>query len=172
MKSYAGIGSRETPLHILAIFEKIGAFLATHGYTLRSGHAEGADQAFERGCDAQSGKKEIYIPWSGFEGSDSQFIVSDPLAFEIAAAYHPRWESLSQGAQKLQARNSHQVLGWNLKDPCKFVVCWTKNGLGKGGTGQALRLAEKNEIPIFDAGCFTNEDEVKRSFNDFFKMYK
>jgi len=29
---------------------------------LRSGSAEGADQAFERGADKVKGKKEIYLP--------------------------------------------------------------------------------------------------------------
>ena len=48
---YAGIGSRETPGLMLGAFARIGEFLAKKGYTLRSGGADGADTAFEVGCD-------------------------------------------------------------------------------------------------------------------------
>ena len=49
-KYYAGVGSRSTPMHIQKLFEEIAATLAQNGYVLRSGGAEGADVAFERGC--------------------------------------------------------------------------------------------------------------------------
>ena len=32
----------------------------------------------------------------------------------------------------------------------KFVICWTKNGKGTGGTGQAIRIAKGFGIPVFD----------------------
>ena len=119
LKCYAGIGSRETPEDVLNLFKMIGAYLAVEDYTLRSGGAEGADKAFEFGCNNAEGLKEIYLPWSRFEGSDSNLIVSDPKAFEIAEEFHPYWHNLSQGARKLQARNSHQVLGWDLNTPAR-----------------------------------------------------
>jgi predicted Rossmann fold nucleotide-binding protein DprA/Smf involved in DNA uptake len=59
---YAGIGSRRTPVTILKQFTKLGMLLGKAGYTLRSGHAPGADISFENGCDQVKGKKEIYIP--------------------------------------------------------------------------------------------------------------
>jgi hypothetical protein len=89
LKYYAGIGSRETPSGILTIFEKVGTFLANKGFILRSGHAPGADKAFEIGCDKVNGKKEIYLPWRNFEGSDSKLVVDNPKAYEIAQKFHP-----------------------------------------------------------------------------------
>lgn len=154
MNYYAGIGSRETPNEILTMFEKIGYYLGQNNFILRSGHAEGADQAFERGCDKVNGKKEIYIPWRNFEGSDSKLIVEYGEAFKIAEKFHPYWHNLKDGAKKLQARNSHQVLGKDLNSPSSFIVCWTKNGKGSGGTGQAIRIAKAYEIPIFDVGGY------------------
>ena len=47
-------------------------------------------------------------------------------------------------------RNGCQVLGLNLDDPVDAVVCWTKDGKGGGGTGQAIRIAKSRNIPIFD----------------------
>ena len=68
---YTGIGSRETPLEYIQLFIRIAEYLASVGYTLRSGGANGADLAFEIGCDNKQGKKEIYIPWYSFNNSDS-----------------------------------------------------------------------------------------------------
>lgn len=157
-KIYTGIGSRETPEDILEFFFYLAHDLALEGYTLRSGGAPGADQIFEKGCDAVAGSKEIYLPWSGFESNDSTLIVSDPKAFQIAEQFHPAWHRLSPGAKKLQARNSHQVLGKSLDSPTDFVVCWTPRGSGSGGTGQAIRIANHYNINVFDAGAYSLQE--------------
>ena len=154
MVYYAGIGSRETPTEILNIFENIGFYLAENNFILRSGHAQGADQVFEKGCDKTNGKKEIYLPWRNFEGSNSSLIVKDMEAFNIAKKFHPYWHNLKDGAKKLQARNSHQILGKDLNTPSSFVVCWTKNGKDIGGTAQTIRIARYYDIPIFNAGGY------------------
>ncbi len=167
MRYYAGIGSRETPEFMLLVFEEIGEFLAKQGFTLRSGGAKGADKAFENGCDKVKGNKEIYLPWEGFEDSNSMLIVRNPKAFEIAEQFHPYWHNLKQGARKLQARNSHQVLGKDLNTPSDFIICWTKNGNGSGGTGQALRVAKHYNIPVFDAGKYSNLDDLLVNLKEF-----
>jgi len=138
---------------------------------LRSGHAPGADISFERGADKANGKKEIFLPWRNFEGSDSNLIVSDERTFEIAKRFHPYWHNLKQGAQKLQARNGHQLLGWDLNTPSKFVICWTEKGKGKGGTGQGLRIAMEYKIPIFDAGRFDSIENVRLMLKEFLIEY-
>lgn len=167
MAYYTGIGSRETPQEILDLFIIVGRFLAQKNFTLRSGHAKGADQAFEIGCDKVKGKKEIYIPWKNFENSDSSLIVSKPKAFEIGEKFHPAWGNLSDGARKLQARNSHQILGEELCELPDFVICWTKKGKGSGGTGQAIRIAKYYNVPIFDAGAYNSIEEVKKELKIF-----
>lgn len=168
MAAYAGIGSRETPIEVIEAFERLGFWLASKGYILRSGHADGADSAFERGCVRANGTMEIYLPWKGFNESASEYILKqNDEAISIASRFHPAFDRLSQGAQKLQARNSYQVLGYDLNTPSKFVICWTKQGKGSGGTGQAIRLAKKYSIPVFDFGKFDIE-EAKKEFNVFF----
>lgn len=142
----------------------MGEVLDTHfNFVLRSGGANGADLAFEQGVDRAYGAKEICLPWRGFNNSDSDLIVSDRKAFEIAERYHPYWFHLKEGAKKLQARNSHQVLGKDLNTPSSFVICWTKNGKGQGGTGQAIRIAKAYDIPVYDAGSY---DDMKRFYDD------
>ena len=154
MYIYTGIGSRKAPKDVLRTFVILGKALAKHGFVLRSGHAPGCDLAFEYGCDLLNGYKEIYIPWKGFNTSDSLLCTQTDKAIEIAKKYHPSWNGLSQGAKKLQSRNSHQVFGLNMETPTHFIICWTKDGKRGGGTGQALRIAEANGIKIFDAGAY------------------
>lgn len=157
---YAGIGSRETPKEILDLFYNIGHALSVFDFTLRSGGAKGADISFELGCDLVKGVKEIYLPWKGFENSKSNLYNITKEAMDIAKKYHPYWDRLSDGAKKLQARNSYQVLGYDLKTPSKFILCWTKNGKGSGGTGQAIRIAKDYNIPVFDFGASGNIKEL------------
>mgnify|MGYP002784156739 CR=1 FL=1 len=149
---YAGIGSREAPSDALSKMREIGAFLASRGWTLRSGAAEGSDTAFEAGAIAAGGDVEIWVPWAGFNGHRSTRVPS-PEAFALASMHHPAWASLTRGARALHARNCHQVLGADLATPVSMVVCWTKGGGGSGGTGQAIRLGRARGIPIFDLGA-------------------
>ena len=150
---YTGIGSRETPPTFCVIMTNSARQLARAGYTLRSGGAPRADLAFEAGAGEQ---KRIYLPWPGFNGSDSPLHTFDAQttarAEAIAAAHHPRWSRLSDAAKKLHARNVHQVLGDDLASPSEFVICWTAGGKLQGGTAQALRIALAYKIPIINLG--------------------
>lgn len=148
--AYTGIGSRETPKEALDIFTQIAEVLDILGYKLRSGGADGADTAFELG----SSDKEIYIPWAGFNKSTSRYHNVSDEALHMASKYHPYWDKCSPGAKKLHARNCYQVLGYDLKTPTSFIICYTKGGKGGGGTGQALRVAKDHNIKIFDAGGY------------------
>lgn len=151
MKAYAGIGSRETPSDICALMAQIAAYLERRGWTLRSGGADGADTAFERGVLLDT-SKEIFLPWSGF----NRRIITPKIgpeiyerALRIAERYHPAWSKCGPTARKLHTRNVFQVLGADLETPSKFIVCWTKDGKASGGTGQAMRIAA-DKIPIFN----------------------
>lgn len=154
MKYYTGIGSRQTPINVCEYFTTLAYDLYLKGYILRSGHAEGADQAFEQGAP----ECDIYIPWKNFNGSNNKthlLVYMDQELRDIASKHHPAWDKCSEGAKKLHARNVHQVLGNNLDSPSEFLVCWTPNGSGSGGTGQAIRIAQAYGVPIFDFGKST-----------------
>ena len=68
----------------------------------------------------------------------------------MAETFHPAWNRCSLAARKFHARNCHQILGYGLNLPVKFVVCWTPRGEVIGGTGQALRIAKHHNIPIIN----------------------
>ena len=127
------------------------------GYILRSGGATGADTAFELKI-GNPGYKEIWLPWEGFNNNPSKLFLPSTLerypvckqAIEIAKKYHPTWDKLKYGAQRMMVRNVFQVYGKMLQYPVDFIVCWTKDGKATGGTGQAIRIAMDNNIPVFN----------------------
>lgn len=153
MAAYTGIGSRSTPDNILCVMEDAGYRLARIGLTLRSGSADGADAAFQRGaqryhkdCNMVQNPKdiaEIYVPWKNFNGGeglidiynilpddlDKKFTSNAETRWEFVKEVHGGWEKLSQGARKLHERNVHQIFGPNLElaylTQSKFVIYWT-----------------------------------------------
>jgi hypothetical protein len=155
MKAYTGIGSRRTPLDILNQMSLIAESLQ-NTYVLRSGHAPGADIAFEDGISTNH--KEIFIPWKGFNGSSSPLYNQPAESFYIASQLHPNWKNLKESVKKLMARNVQQVLGLELNNPSKFVICWTPDACmshksrskDTGGTGLAISVADNNNIPIIN----------------------
>lgn len=159
---YTGVGSRETPEHIIKVMVDLGEKLADLGWVLRSGAAQGADQAFELGWirhvqkTKDFTKAELYIPWEGFEkhsrdgcfGCNILPDLDDPVMYEkaikIAEETHPAWDRCSRGAKTLHTRNVYQVLGRTLDKPSRMLIAWaptTKSGTPKGGTATAIKLA-------------------------------
>ena len=167
---YAGVGSRETPEHILNIIHHIGAYLATQGWILRSGAAKRADASFEEGALHVEGETEIYLPWKSYNhhGSDLH-----PAAYpfsekekQFSAKFHPAWKKCSPTVRLLHQRNTRIMLGLEavhgeMVQASKFVICWTPQGLLKGGTAQALRIATAMNIPIINFGSATTAQELE-----------
>lgn len=161
---YTGIGSRETPLAVQETMAKIAQELGAAGYVLRSGGANGADTAFELGAKRSNAKMEIVLPWNGFNKryiDNVNYFVHGycPWAEQAAAAIHPNWSACSEAVRKLHTRNMLQLVDKEVKNPSKFVICWTKDGKASGGTGQAIRFAEALEIPVFN---LKNQDALVR----------
>ncbi len=155
--TYAGIGARTTPPDVLALMRASASKLAAENWTLRTGGAEGADQAFFDGAIAVKGCAEVYLPWPGYN-NHREFRLGRPSerAYEMALKHHPAWSACSDAARTLHARNCHQVLGHLLDEPANFVVCYTPDGSltgdsrAAGGTGQALRIARTAAVPVFN----------------------
>lgn len=152
-RHYTGIGARRTPSDMLALMTRAAFALLKRDYVLRSGHAAGADSAFERGAGAVA---QIFLPAPGWRGSASPF---HPEAMEpalwarartIAAAHHPAFASLERFVQDLHTRNVFQLLGPGLDAPSDFVLCWTLDGEASGGTGQTTRIAKAHGVPVYN----------------------
>ena len=173
---YAGIGSRNTPKEVLDAFEYLGKELGQRGFILRSGGANGADSAFEKGCDSVGGDKEIYLPWKDFNGNKSpRYVYQNGIeAAVLAMEYHPNFQPLKPAAKSLIMRDGYQVLGEDLNTPSDVVICYTEGGAGGGGTGQAIRNAKGHNIKICDFGRWPKEQAMeiaKKLVNTLEKMF-
>ncbi len=169
-KIYAGIGSRNTPPDICKELTSIALILAFKGYTLRSGGAAGADHAFEYGHGCNNGvltPMEIWLPWKSFNKHYSTLILEDTipeLVIGITSKIYDRWDTCSEGARKLHARNVYQILGHDLDKPVDFVVCWTdRDDTDTGGTQFGIHLAKEWKIPVYN---FYKEEEKKLFYKD------
>lgn len=163
MRYYTGVGSRDTPQVVCDDMTEIAAFLRPY-FFLRSGGAGGADSAFE---DGAGDHKEIYLPKDGFNGryhDDEVFFYManypdiNNRAKKIAEKFHPVWNRLDYRSKQFHTRNVYQVLGKDLKSPSKFLICYTKGGLMKGGTATTLRIAKEYKVPIYNLGKMSKND--------------
>jgi hypothetical protein len=154
---YAGIGSRNTPNIILNSMRLLATKLETFGYMLRSGGAVGADSAFESGIINPLNKEIFYAD----DATDS--------AIKYASNFHPAWYKCTDYVRNLHGRNSMILLGKNLDEPVKFVICYTENGKDVGGTGLGIRIAQNQHIPVFNLffeesiqqiNCFIGENDL------------
>lgn len=177
--AYAGVGSRETPEIYREDIMRIVKVMCDFGYTLRSGGATGADEMFETACVYCDGRKEIYLPWDGFNNyvADKDHFVyqySHQTA-SIARQFHPKFYRMGEKSQKLIARNGHQIFGASMLEPVMCVICWTPDAAPVGGTGQAIRIATFHRIPIFNLGFYDNlhdkfpRDKRMEQFHDWIK---
>ena len=117
--------------------------------TLHTGAALGTDQwAAERWCGL--GKQvQLHLPWSAYESywvSDIRHRYAQQVEIEIepcladsdrynVAVHHPRWDTLSQGAQKLHLRNHAIIASCVQVYACPGIARWG------GGTAMGIKLA-------------------------------
>jgi hypothetical protein len=161
-KFYTGVGSRKTPVAILKIMGQLATKLNSDGWVLRSGGADGADTAFEKGNSIVGIISVIY------RARDAT-----PAAMAIAAKFHPAWDRCSDFARRLHGRNAFQVLGDNLNSPSRFLVCWTPDGAAShkersiqtGGTGTAISIADHYGVEIFNLARPDHLDRIKAFIN-------
>lgn len=149
---YTGVGSRETPPRIMRLMTSFAFALQGKNFWLRSGAADGADTAFERGAGV---RKDIYLPEPYYRGHASPKIMPSARAMEIAMQHHPAWSRLKPFHRLLHGRNTHQVLGDDCKTPSEFLVCWTPGSGRPSGTDQAIRIARAHGVPVYN---FNDED--------------
>lgn len=169
MTRIACIGSRETPTAVREWMEGFGAQLVA-SYTIVSGNAPGADQAWVRYVNTIApGRVELCLPWATFEHSaihpDNKVRVFDLLehSYEtaIASEMHPRWTQLAGPAKMLLTRDvmivrdTRLVIGY--VDPHKRLG---------GGTGFAFRVAQRFDIPTIDVAKPSERHRLECAMRD------
>jgi hypothetical protein len=89
-------------------------------------------------------------------------------AMQIAQQFHPAWNRCSTYAKQLHGRNAFQILGLDLDQPSRFLVCWTSDGceshasktIDTGGTGTAISIADHYGVEIINIGNPSQHDRI------------
>lgn len=176
MLYFAGIGSRQTPPDIQRLMAIIAEQLTGMGWILRSGGAQGADQAFESGARADRVQS--------FHALDAKTV-----AYRSVDWFHPYPRALRSYARQLMARNLYQITGIevesfpinaredllqiSIEQLSSMVICWTPDACSEGikttsktgGTGQAIRIASYLKIPIYNLCNQSALPKLVSSFN-------
>ena len=173
---YAGVGSREITPEGAARMKKAVEILNAEGYKANTGDALGADAIVRENANGLN-----------------VFTAKDATARtrKIAKEIHPDWDALVEGAKKkakkagkdgekaasyvidLMARNTNQVFGKSLKTPVDFLIVWTADGITSyqdrsvqtGGTGQAIELASRKNIPVINLLNDNWEQELRETID-------
>lgn len=190
-KYYTGVGSRNLTPSQLSLLEEIGKVMASKGFTLRSGGADGADIAFQKGaCSVNPTKTEIWIPWKTFNNlplsqeslSQANYVTISQEQTEKAGQWlcdtgiMPWWSNCKQSVQKLHSRNVHQVVGRGkdeetssgncssatLSKVCIYAAEEDEKGNVKGGTRTAVMASRFLNIPTYNILIDEQRDKLLR----------
>ena len=161
-KAYAGNGDDTTPEDVQEEMKKLAKWLDDEGFVLRTNGNKTGD-VFELG----STKFEEYLPWNTFNKKKSKYHDVSEDAKELASRFFPKYKELKESVQKIIGANSHMILGENLRDPVKFLVVWTNDGVEKlenvtfktGFAAQSIKIASSRKIPVFN---LKNPDAIER----------
>jgi len=159
MITYTGIGSRKISSKESEIILTISKSLSEKGLIVLSGNAEGSDITFQEGS---RGKCVIMLPWEGFNqkkydytNSLDHYIIDprkDKSAKNSVNEFHPNPKSLNKYGKLFMIRNYYQIHGVYNYPRSSFVVCCSdeENGEVRGGTGQAVRIANHLKIAVIN----------------------
>lgn len=147
MEFVACIGSRAINSEEQNLCYKIGQFLSQN-YNVKTGNAIGADQAYARGVNSINPTQlYLYLPWKKYNNAivsgNNVCYEPDKDWFLIAKEIHLYWDSLGLGGRSLHARNVGIV------ENVEFVIALPNISNG-GGTVMGMRLATKNNIPVYN----------------------
>lgn len=148
------IGTRTPTKEQRAVCVKLGMWIAVNKHQLRSGNAEGCDQAYAEGANhIDPTAVHLCLPWPNYErqavvaGNHVHLLEDlDPTHLqalrEEAARTHKRWSNLTQGTQKLHTRNGLII------ESCDLILALPNSSPWGGGTGQGMRIAEQRGIRV------------------------
>lgn len=153
-KAYAGLSNPDTPEAIQVQMKKMAVYLEEQGYTLRTNGGKGGEEALEAAVKI----KEIHLPWKKFNDHDSKFNKTTDSAKSVIRNFAPSFDTLKPAVQIIVASKAHVILGKDLQNPVKFLICWTQDGAETveernprtGFIGVGIALAASLKIPVFN----------------------
>lgn len=160
---YAATGNQNPPPEVLSRIESVVRRLNQMGFTARTGGFEGVEEAVEK----TSAKKEVHLPWKGFNDKESKFTWTKERATSVARMFQPGFDALKKPVQTFLAKNARLILGDSVASPALFLIVWTEDGCNTikrrnaqtGFAGHPIAIASALGIPIYN---FQNPEDERR----------
>jgi hypothetical protein len=154
--SAAITGNKEAPPEILEKVAQLAQYLESRGFTIRVG----GDGPVEDAAEVASQKKEVLLPWRGFNDKESATTFPIERAFHIAKMFHPTWDHMKKGVQSILAKNARLVMGNKMMSPATLLLCWTEDGaedrrevtMKTGLAAHPIRIASGSGVRVFNLG--------------------
>lgn len=172
MRTYAGVGSRETPRPIALKMYYLAIKLSELNFKCVSGGARqpkalkttepscSADQIFETACTRVDGYIDVItafkptIQWNAYRKvtqiTNEQYEFA--RQFILDNGIIPHFDKMKRTSRYLHARNFYQIKNFDGQF-VEFVICYSPldgNGEPLGGTRTAIKIAEHFNIPVFN----------------------
>lgn len=172
---FTGVGHRKgVPNRIRDKATMLTKWLCDRNVRLRTGDADGMDRIFREAAPIDM--VEFFAPLGRYNPHPNATIIAPNnmaecpyrKAVSITEFVHPAFHYLGDFERELHIRNVFELLGPNLDRPSDFMVCWTEDGAvdrttrKTGGTGQAIRIANKYGIPVFNLQRSDFESEFSK----------
>lgn len=142
------VGSRDIGSSDFDFCTNLAKEIVKAGFSISSGNAQGADQAFAGGGNSiDPSKVSLFLPKQGYNitaihARNNVINTLEKEWFEIAERNHPVFNNLSYYVRCLLARNVGIVIN------SKCVVGFVNNKKsGGGGTGHTFRVASHLGVP-------------------------
>lgn len=118
------LGNKEAPPSVIQTMVEDAKYLESKGITIRVGGDGPIDEAVEKAVS----KKELILPWKGFNEKDSPYTWAIERAHHIAKMFHSAYDNLPKGVKSILAGKARLVMGHKMMSPATIVLVWTEDG--------------------------------------------
>lgn len=155
---YAAVGPRQISENVASLCYSMGMAMGQDGWHLRSSHSAGCCVSFEMGAEEARAPITLYLPWKSYGENvttrpDLQRIVVSSKVPEIdSICKHcaPKWNEQPGGVRKLMRRHVACLLGLQLDNPVKCLMCWMPKTESPTGASFVVAVAQLNNIPLIN----------------------
>lgn len=163
---YAGIGQRKVPKSVRSHMTSLAKRLNNMNFTLRSGDAEGSDQAFQAGAGRNASIFKTSSNDSVSESATGNVTFFDKMsnaerkaAYDSVARLNP-----SGSSQDSFARDYFKVIGTGGLVDSAFIACYANESDRE--SWQAIRVARERGIPVFNAAEYSDLEQWENDVID------
>ena len=156
-------GKEGVPNDVLEKMLSASKVFMKSGFVLRfNGETEGFNTKI---LDIDIARVETYLPWKTFNKDNisltPKMVRPNEEAYHVAAYYHKKFKELPNSARAILARDVHVLLGENVKNPIKLLLCYSSDGAESikeinfkvtGYISFSIMICDAMGIPVFNMG--------------------